>query len=409
VPGSDLTSFDFSSPSPSPDSPSGSGTDAGVFDPDEALPERVSQLRAWLRLQLSLVLEPELALECLRQSGGDPAAALARARPARRPSRRELDACLHTLRRCGVRVLPIVSPAYPERLRQLPDAAPLLFVSGRVDSLSNMAAAIVGARAATVYGLGVARELAGELARAGVAVVSGLARGIDGAAHEGALEGGGITVAVAACGPERVYPPEHRDLARRICERGAVVTEFPPGAPPRAHHFPLRNRLISGLSKVTIVVEARERSGSLITARHALDRSVEVMAVPGPIHAPTSWGPNRLIRDGAAPVLEVDDVLRELRWSLPPASAGSPAGETLGPVGGVETEILEELARESLTRDELALRLGRGVDELELPLLELELSERAIEDRDGRLRSTPRGALSRRRAEAEPGLRGEDS
>jgi DNA processing protein len=392
-------------PSPDPsarssfDGPRDGTFDAGVLDPGEDAPERVAQLRAWLSLQLSLTFDPERALECLRRAEGDPVTALALGGPVERPSQRELDACVRTLRRCGTRVLPFVSPGYPELLRQLVDAAPLLFVSGRVEALSKTGVAVVGARAATVYGLRVARDLGRELARAGVLVVSGLARGIDGAAHEGALEAGGETVAVAACGPERIYPPEHRGLARRICERGAIITEFPPGAPPRARHFPLRNRLISGLCRLTIVVEARERSGSLITARHALDQSREVMAVPGPIHVPTSWGPNRLIRDGAAPVLEVDDVLRELRWNPPQASEQSPASAPGGvevppEENGVAGEILEALAREPLTRDELASRLGRGAEQLSLHLLDLELSERAVEDRDGRLRLIPRGALS---------------
>jgi len=401
-----LPSFDrIPSPDPSArssfDGPRDGTFDAGVLDPGEDAPERVAQLRAWLSLQLSLTFDPERALECLRRAEGDPVTALALGGSGERPSRRELDACVRSLRRCGARVLPFVSPGYPELLRQLVDAAPLLFVSGRVEALSKTGVAIVGARAATVYGLRVARDLGRELARAGVLVVSGLARGIDGAAHEGALEAGGETVAVAACGPERIYPPEHRGLARRICQRGAIITEFPPGAPPRARHFPLRNRLISGLCRLTIVVEARERSGSLITARHALDQSREVMAVPGPIHVPTSWGPNRLIRDGAAPVLEVDDVLRELRWNPPEASeqsrASAPGGVEVPPEeNGVAGEILEALAREPLTRDELASRLGRGAEQLSLHLLDLELSERAVEDRDGRLRLIPRGALSPR-------------
>jgi DNA processing protein len=415
LPSSDRTvSCDLSSLSPSPsssssssDPPPGGALDAGVLDPGEDAPARVAQLRAWLSLQLSLGFDPELALEFLRRTGGDPAAALALGGPGERPSQRQIDACVCTLRRCGARILPVVSPAYPPLLRELSDAAPLLFVSGRVESLSKTAVAIVGARAATVYGLSVARELGRELARAGVVVVSGLARGVDGAAHEGVLEVGGETVAVAACGPERIYPPEHRGLAGRICERGAIVTEFPPGTPPRARHFPLRNRLISGMCRITIVVEARERSGSLITVRHALDQSRDAMAVPGPIHAPTSWGPNRLIRDGAPPVLEVDDVLRELRWN-PPAMrkhsgvSASDGAEAPPEMDGIAEEILEVLAREPLTRDELASRLGRSAEELSLHLLDLELADRAVEDRDGRLCLSPLGALSPRGARRGP-------
>jgi DNA processing protein len=243
--------------------------------------------------------------------------------------------------------------------------------------------AFVGARAASVAGLVVARRLARELASAGVVIVSGLARGIDAAAHEGALEAGGRTVAVQACGPERVYPAAHRGLARRIvAAAGAVVTELPPGTPPLPVHFPLRNRLISGLSLAVVVVEARERSGSLITARHALDQGIDVFAVPGSIDAPTCRGSNRLLRDGAWPLLEAKDVLEGIGWRGAPAAPTPPA-----PVASSLRPVLAALRRAPASRDDLARALGRPVEALAADLLALELDGRIAEDRDGRFRA----------------------
>ncbi len=237
----------------------------------------------------------------------------ARRRGSRRASSRR---GARKLARIRARLLPFSSDAYPERLRRLVDAPPLLVVRGDPSVLRAPAVAIVGARAATHYGRTVARDLAATLARAGLVVVSGLAVGVDAAAHEGALEAGGLTVAFQACGPDRVYPAVHRRLADRIARAGAVVSELPPGTPPRSPHFPLRNRLISASSLAVVVVEARRRSGSLITARHAADQGVDVFAVPGPITAPTSQGPNRLIQDGAIPLLTPTDILEPLSRTL---------------------------------------------------------------------------------------------
>jgi DNA processing protein len=241
--------------------------------------------------------------------------------------------------------------------------------------------AVVGARAPSAYGRRVARELGGALARRGLVVVSGLARGIDAEAHEGALAAGGVTVAVQGRGPDDVYPRAHRELAARIARAGAVVSELPPGAPPRPAHFPLRNRLIAGLAACVVVVEARERSGSLSTARHALDQGSEVLAVPGPIHAPTSRGTNRLLVDGARPCLGIDEILVALGTPArrprrrPPPEAGSP--------------LLAALEDEPATPDELARRLGRPPQTLARELLELELEGAVARDRDGCLRVVP--------------------
>lgn len=192
---------------------------------------------------------------------------------------------------------------------------------GAADELARPAVAIVGARRATPYGIGAAESLAEGLAEAGITVVSGLARGVDAAAHRAALRAGGRTLAVLGAGHDRLYPPEHRNLAREVAESGALVTEFPPDTRPLPHHFPRRNRIIAGLAAATVVVEAAERSGSLSTARHAADSNREVLAVPGPITSSLSAGCHSLLRSGAALVTGVADLLEELGPEFRPAPA----------------------------------------------------------------------------------------
>src|SRR4029079_3869303 len=179
--------------------------------------------------------------------------------------------------------IPRGRPGYPPLLATIGDPPPVLWVRGQPSVLSHRAVALIGSRAATPYALEVARRLSGELAGRGVTVVSGLARGADAAAHRGCLDAGGLTVAVLGSGPDVIYPAEHQDLAVSICEKGALVSELGPGAPPLQEHFPLRNRLISGISLAVVVVEASEKSGSLITARCALEQGRDVMAVPGSV------------------------------------------------------------------------------------------------------------------------------
>jgi DNA processing protein len=180
-----------------------------------------------------------------------------------------------------------------------------------------------------------------------------------------------------------VYPPEHRALAERIAASGALVSELPPGVPPRPAHFPLRNRLISGLAEALVVVEARERSGSLHTVRHALDQGIDVLAVPGPVDAPTSVGPNRLLRDGATPALDASDVLAALAASTHPRAPAAPAV----PLAPALEALLAVLRLEPASRDALSRHLGLAPEALAAPLLELELAGRIVEDRDGRLRA----------------------
>jgi len=304
-----------------------------------------------------------------------------------------------------VRVVPLTDPAYPPALAELCDAPSVLLVRGDPGALSRPSVAIVGARAATVAARGVARRLGRELASAGLAVVSGLARGIDGEAHRGALEAGGRSVGVLACGLDRIYPPEHRGLVRELARGGAVISELPLGAPPRRLHFPLRNRIISGLCLGVVVVEARRRSGSLITARHALDQGREVFVVPGAVEGPFAEGGNQLLRDGARPVRNALDILDDLgvRERLEAALAGAGAGQEAAgrarpdPAGSADSgpdavaggplaaAVLGLLRRGPATRDELLVEAGLDPRRLARALLELELAGRIVEERDGRV------------------------
>ncbi len=212
----------------------------------------------------------------------------------------------------GMRVVREAEADFPVQLRGTASAPAALYVLGGLRREDALAVALVGSRHATPYGLEMAERLAGDLAARGVTVVSGLARGIDSAAHRGALRAGGRTVAVLGSGGDVIYPPENRRLARHIQEQGAVVSEFPPGTPPLAHHFPLRNRVIAGLALGVVVVEAAERSGALITAGWAADLGREVMAVPGRADSAASRGAHQLLREGAALVESWEDVVAQL-------------------------------------------------------------------------------------------------
>lgn len=230
---------------------------------------------------------------------------------------------LQKIVRAGARLVTQTDDDYPVNLTHVHDPPPFLYVCGTLVPDDRVAIAIVGSRSASAYGRGVAQELARGLAEKGVTVVSGLARGIDAEAHRAALAAGGRTIAVLGSGVDVIYPSEHRALAKEITTSGAVVSEFALGSKPEAVHFPYRNRVISGLALGTVVVEATEKSGSLITARCALDQNREVFAVPGNITASRSRGPNRLIKDGAKLVEGVDDILSEIAPALAPARSVS--------------------------------------------------------------------------------------
>ncbi len=230
-----------------------------------------------------------------------------------------IDRELKALERLPIRVLTILDPDYPARLKTIHDPPPLLSVSGMLSKEDHHAVAIVGTRHATPAGRVITEQLSRGLAEAGVTVVSGLARGIDGAAHRSALEAGGRTMAVLGCGIDRTYPPEHQALRKKIDEQGAVLSELPLGAYPHAYHFPKRNRIISGLSLGVVVVEAAPKSGSLITARLAAEQGREVFAVPGSIQSEQSRGTNGLIKQGAKLVETVEDILDELASQCEPS------------------------------------------------------------------------------------------
>jgi DNA processing protein len=221
---------------------------------------------------------------------------------------RELQLC----KDAGVKLILQSDPNYPRLLSELPDPPYILYCRGEIVSQDGVAVAMVGTRHPTRYGVQTAKKLAGALARIGVTIVSGLARGIDAAAHQGALEAGGRTIAVLGSGVLNLYPPEHDQLAKEVIDNGLLLSEMPPEFPPIPGAFPQRNRIISGLSLGTIVVEAARRSGALITARLATEQNRELFAVPGRIDCPMAAGPNRLIRDGAKLVESIDDILEEL-------------------------------------------------------------------------------------------------
>lgn len=218
----------------------------------------------------------------------------------------------------GVELVTCADESYPPALLHLPDPPMVLWVAGGTSALSAAAVAVVGSRNASPIGLETARRLAKGLASAGLVVVSGLARGIDGAAHRGALQGGGATVGVLGCGLDIAYPRQHQQLAVDVRSQGCLVSELPPGTPPLPRHFPLRNRIISGLSRAVVVVEASEHSGSLITARMALEQGRDVLAVPGNVVSGCHRGCHALIKDGARLVETVEDILEEIRWAADP-------------------------------------------------------------------------------------------
>jgi DNA processing protein len=312
----------------------------------------------------------------------------------RPPEAAAVEAELDGLARAGGRLLTSGEAGFPDLLRHIPDPPPVLSARGSVEALRGPAVAVIGARNASANGCVLARRFAAELARAGLVVVSGLARGIDTAAHEGALEAGGLTVAVVAGGADVVYPPENEDLMARVVAAGAVVSERPLGAVARARDFPRRNRIIAGLSLGVVVVEAAPQSGSLITARLAAEQGREVMAVPGSPLDPRHRGTNQLLRDGATLVESASDVLMVLRPLMgracparplrrPPSEAepsrprpAEPRRPAPPPPEGLAAVLVERLGHEPLAVDELVRQCGAAPAEVQSVLLDLELEGR---------------------------------
>ena len=279
------------------------------------------------------------------------------------------DEVIALCRKRGIDIIPEGDDRYPALLSRIHDPPGLLFVHGRLLPCDALAVAIVGARHATAYGLKVAEQLGGSLARAGYTVISGLARGIDAAAHRGALAAGGRTIAVLGSGVLNVYPPEHADLAEEIARggRGAVISELPPLAEPLRGTFPQRNRIVSGLSLGTVVVQASERSGALITARLAAEQGREVFAVPGPIDCRVSRGCHHLIRDGAKLVSSVDDILEEFGPLF--ETATTPDGRPVESaaelqLGDLERTVLAAIGRESTSVDEVVDACGLAASQV---------------------------------------------
>ena len=311
-------------------------------------PER---LRPWLALLHAPGVGSRTFLELLERCG-EPAQILAASAAQRQawgltpklsaylaaPDWAAVEADLRWLDQPDCHLLLLSDPDYPKLLRQIADPPPLLFVRGDPGLLNHPQLAVVGSRNPTRLGAETAHQFAAFLTRSGLTITSGLAIGIDGAAHRGALEGGGGTVAVMGSGPDRIYPASHRELAHQIVQRGALISEFPPGVSPLPGNFPRRNRIISGLSVGTLVVEAARGSGSLITARLASEQGREVFAIPGSIHNPLARGCHALIREGAKLVETAQDVVEELAALLGGLLHEATAPAQSAPANGAETD-----------------------------------------------------------------------
>jgi DNA processing protein len=301
------------------------------------------------------------------------------------------DQVLMDIERCskkGFRIISQANPDYPALLLHIPDPPPLLYCYGAL-AATQCHIAMVGSRKATAYGTINAKNLAGDLAAKGIGVVSGMARGIDTAAHIGAIEGGGRTVAVLGSGLECVYPAENLKLFHRIAENGAVISEFPLDARPEPHHFPQRNRIISGMALGTVVVEATDRSGSLITARLAAEQGREVFAVPGSIHAANAQGTHGLIRQGAKLVENAEDIIEEIVPQLfaapnrrPDPESGLPCPEARehGLLNAEEARLLEAMGPYPVHIDELARRCNLEMGPTSAILLQLELKGAVVQE-----------------------------
>ncbi len=355
-----------------------------------------SDLPYWLALARMPGIGPRTARPLVNLAGGVAAVFEPEVRKALRgqvapetlrcladPPWRQVEDDLRWVEQPDNSALTMAEPDYPALLAQIADPPLVLFVCGRLDALSVPQLAVVGSRNPTPGGRQTAHDFAVALAAAGLTVTSGLALGIDAAGHEGALAAGGRTVAVSGCGLDRVYPSRHRDLAHRIAAHGALISEFPPGAPPLPEHFPRRNRIISGLSLGTLVIEAALRSGSLITARLAADQGREVFAVPGSIHSPLSRGCHALIRQGAKLVETAADVLEELNGTVfAQMGAGDLVGlrDREGIVSGIAVslepeheQLLSCLAYEPASVDQLVERSGLTPEVVSSMLLIMEL------------------------------------
>lgn len=358
--------------------------------PAQARKVNSEQQQAWLTLLRSPGLGPA-ALARLLEAFGDAQTALgagprrwrsagldeAQAAALASPDRDGVAQDLAWLAGAGRHLVTWSDPAYPPQLRHIPQAPPALFCQGDLELLRRPQVALVGARSASPQGIENAKAFAGALAARGLVVTSGLALGIDGAAHRGALAADGLTLAVCATGLDRVYPARHRELALEIAARGLLVSEFPTGVQALPDHFPRRNRIIAGLALGVVVVEAARESGSLITARLASEQGREVFAIPGSIHNPMARGCHALIRQGAKLVETVDDILEELGPQIGAALRVAPPGVVRGETvvsDPLQARLLALLDDAPQTVDAVALKLELAIEPLQAALLHLELA-----------------------------------
>lgn len=282
-----------------------------------------------------------------------------------------------------VSLLPLGRPEYPAALSRIEDPPPLLYYRGNLSDRDQQAVAIVGSRYCTSYGKRAAERIAGALARAGVTVVSGLARGIDGAAHRGALEAGGRTIAVLAGGLSRIYPPEHADLAAAVEQNGCLLSETPMTVPPQPGMFPARNRIISGLARAVVIIEAGHKSGALITAQHAAEQGREVFAVPGPVDSEASAGTNWLLRHGARLIRSADDILEDLAGIapiVPPSTSGNGTSDSIvvpppPNLDEIQQSIWNALAEGPRVVDDIAAATSLDAAKLNVQLMLLEMKK----------------------------------
>jgi DNA processing protein len=346
-------------------------------------------LASWLRLALAPGLGSSKIRELLTRYGlpeqvlAAPTGELAKALPRDAYDAlhsaaldREVERALDWSERAGCAILTLGDAAYPNRLLEIPDPPALLYARGRVELLNRPALAIVGSRNATAQGERNARGFARAFSEAGLTIVSGLALGIDGAAHRGALEAEGSTVAVLGTGVNVSYPARHAALAEDIASRGVLLSEFALGVQPAPGHFPRRNRLISGLALGCLVVEAALESGSLTTARAALEQGREVFAIPGSIHSPLSKGCHALIKSGAKLVESADDVLGELAALLPAAAAPRRTVSSANPDAGGDSPLLALMGDDPVDVEALRTRSGWPAERIASELLRLELAGR---------------------------------
>jgi len=299
-----------------------------------------------------------------------------------------VDRTIEEIDKKNINVITLNSSTYPELLKNICDPPICLYVKGKLYA-DELSIAVVGSRRASGYGITVAKKISGELAQSNICVISGMARGIDTAAHVGALSVKGRTIAVLGCGIDLVYPPENKKLMEQIIEYGAVISEYPPGVEPAPHHFPVRNRIVSGMSVGVLVVEAGEKSGSLITAQLALEQGRDVYALPGNVISINSKGTNKLIQDGAKLVTSVQDILDELHWykNFNTKNVHFENNSKINSrLDNDEKDVFELLSFESLYIDEIQKKLSINMPLLHSILLSLEMKGLIKRDPGGKYR-----------------------